>query len=141
MAHLDTERGLLRLVNLGHPLPLWWRAGQLQAWPEARPDRPFGLGHTRSTVHDVVLAPGDRVLLYTDGVVEAHAGDGVHFGDERLSAMFLDHAGAGLDPLDSLRAVVAAVIEHHRGDRLRDDATVVLVEWRGPSEGREHPGG
>jgi hypothetical protein len=64
----------------------------------------------------------------------------VFFGDDRLSELFLANADAGNEPLDSLRAVVAAVVEHHRGDRLRDDATLVLVEWRGPPGGAAHEG-
>ena len=42
------------------------------------------------------LEPGDRVLLYTDGVTEGRAADGTPFGIERLSDFIIRHSSAGL---------------------------------------------
>jgi serine phosphatase RsbU (regulator of sigma subunit) len=132
LGRLDLATGVLRWVNAGHPPPLWWHEGALVPWPDHRPDVPFGLGH-RSTVHELQLSPGDRVLLHTDGVVEARPRRGAAYGQDKLVARFVEGARAGADVLASLRGMVAALLEHQAGQPLRDDATLLEVLWRGPS--------
>jgi phosphoserine phosphatase RsbU/P len=113
--------GHLRLANCGHPPPLLVRptGRQLLEPPQAAP--PLGLDPT-PVVDEVRLGPQDRLLLYTDGLVEARAPDGREFElDERVEACLtsssLDHA------LDSLVTLLLA----HTGGRLDDDLALVLV--------------
>jgi phosphoserine phosphatase RsbU/P len=82
-------------------------------------------------VHEEVLEPGDRLMLYSDGVVEAvDAATGERFGVKRL-VDFVARAEAAGEPVpETMRRLAHAVVKH-QGDELQDDATQVLLEWRG----------
>jgi serine phosphatase RsbU (regulator of sigma subunit) len=79
------------------------------------------------------LEPGDQLLLYTDGIVEARDAKGREFGRDRFVDFVLRHQADGLPAPETLRRLVRAVLEHHDG-HLSDDATVLLCEWHGASE-------
>ena len=132
MADLDTTTGLLRWVNAGHPPPLLLRGGKLVKALDTEPRPPLGLGHLLADVSSEVgqeqLEPGDMVLLYTDGVVEARAPDGELFGVERLAELVRVQLAGGLDAAETMRRVVRELLSHH-GGQLSDDATLLMLEW------------
>ena len=76
------------------------------------------------------LEPDDAVLLYTDGVVEARTPDGELFGLDRLADLLEREAASGRSAEELLRRLVLAALEHQAGG-LRDDATLLLVQWTG----------
>ena len=135
IARLDLETGLLRWVNCGHPDPLLVRDGVLLRPPACPPARPVGLLAGEPEVCEVQLRPGDRVLLYTDGVVEARSPDGAFFGEERLADLVVRAELAGDPPPETMRRLMGSVMEHQAG-QLQDDASIVLVEWRTGAEER-----
>ncbi len=77
------------------------------------------------------LEPGDRLLMYSDGITEARDEHGAFFGEERLIELTGHAAAADLSAPDTLRRLALAVLEHERG-QLQDDATLLLAE-RSPS--------
>ncbi|CCG02639.1 PP2C family protein-serine/threonine phosphatase [Blastococcus saxobsidens] len=125
--HLDT--GQLRWVNAGHPDPLIVRDGALLRPGPCKPHPPLGLQTRKPDVCEASLHAGDRVVLYTDGIVEARSPDGEFFGDERL-ADFIHRASADGDPApETLRRLMRRVLTH-QADHLQDDASIVMLEWR-----------
>ncbi len=82
------------------------------------------------------LEPGDRVLLYTDGVTEGRAADGAPFGIRPRSDFIIRHSSAGLPAPEMMRRLNHAILDYQHS-RLRDDATAVLVEWQPGRSGRE----
>jgi serine phosphatase RsbU (regulator of sigma subunit) len=132
LARLDTTTGELTWTNAGHPPPLLIRGGQvIGELDDGRRTPPWGLASGTPWPGSASLEPGDGVLLYTDGVVEARTPEGELFGMERLRDLTQNHASDLLRPEEIVRRLVHDVVEHqHRG--LRDDATVVLVRWEGP---------
>jgi serine phosphatase RsbU (regulator of sigma subunit) len=134
LAQLEVESGLLTWVNAGHPRPLLIRNGEVIAQLEAEPSLPWGLGDDTTTPAQEALEPGDGVLFFTDGVVEARTPEGEEFGVDRLTDLTGQSASNGLAPEEIVRKLVQTVLEHQSTD-LRDDATVVLVEWHGPATG------
>ena len=82
-------------------------------------------------MHEEALEPGDRLVLYSDGVVEAKdAVSGERFGIDRL-VDFIARAEAAGEPVpETMRRLGHAVVKH-QGDELQDDATQVLLEWHG----------
>ena len=124
--------GRLEWSCAGHPPPLLLRGRKVVAELATDPVLPFGL-RGRPKLGSADLEPGDAVLLYTDGVTEARAADGELFGLDRLTDLLEQEAASGRPPEEMLRRLVRALLEHQNGG-LRDDATLLLVQWTGRAE-------
>jgi serine phosphatase RsbU (regulator of sigma subunit) len=132
LARLELDTGNLTWVNAGHPLPLLVRAGRVIGHLECAPALPWGLGPSDARVASAALQPGDSVLFYTDGVVEARGSGQADFGTDRLADLAGQHASDQLSVTVIVRLLIQAVLEHHQ-HQLRDDATILIVQWS-PSE-------
>lgn len=79
----DTDSGTLRVCSAGHPAGWLWHAKEVRP---LRATGPLLMLDAGSTYHskEIDLDPGDLVLLYTDGLAEARAGD-QFFGEERIA--------------------------------------------------------
>ncbi|WP_245177162.1 PP2C family protein-serine/threonine phosphatase [Geodermatophilus sp. DF01-2] len=131
--HLDT--GQLRWVNAGHPDPLVVRDGALLRPGPCKPHPPLGLQLKKPDVCETQLHAGDRVILYTDGIVEARSPTGDFFGEQRL-ADFVYRASAAGDPApETVRRLMRHVLAH-QADHLQDDASIIVLEWRTGDERR-----
>ena len=73
---------------------------------------------------EVALAPGDILVLYSDGVVENERADGEQFGEARLAEVVQRHAGSGADNLVS--AILDATLQFSGGGQ-QDDVTLVVA--------------
>lgn len=129
LARLDLDSGRMRWVNAGHPAPLLIRGGALVRPPACPPSRPLGLLAGKPVDCELHLQPGDRVLFYTDGIVEARSPGGEQFGDVRLADFVVRAHAAGDAAPETLRRLMGNVLAH-QADQLQDDASVVLLEWR-----------
>lgn len=143
LCELDTTRGLLTWISAGHYEPLLLREGRLVRALEVEPLLPMGLNQQLSrTAEDSVgteqLQPGDMLLLYTDGVIEARSPDGEFFGQDRLVDLISRNLAAGLPAPETMRRVVHALLDHQAGD-LDDDASLLLIEWHGPKGSDDGP--
>jgi hypothetical protein len=129
IARLNLDTGQLRWVNAGHPPPMIVREGALLRTGSCPPHPPLGLQTRATDVCETQLHLGDRVVLYTDGIVEARSPEGEFFGEERL-ADFIDRAASVGDPApETVRRLMRQVLLH-QADQLQDDASIVVIEWR-----------
>jgi serine phosphatase RsbU (regulator of sigma subunit) len=97
----------------------------------------MGLGGAVKAIATDSLQRGDRVLFYTDGVVESTSPDGETFGVDRLADLLVRTAADGISPAETVRRLAAAVLAYNRRP-LRDDATLLLLEYHGPvASGRD----
>ncbi len=139
MARLDVVTGEMEIVNAGHPPPLLLRDSHVVREVVVPPTLPVGFGGGQPAVHVESLQPGDKVLFYTDGVVEERGPDGEVFGLERL----VDHVTRALTDertLPETIRVLSAALLRARDGRTSDDATLLMVEWPGP-DAPDLPGG
>ncbi|HYX44143.1 MAG TPA: PP2C family protein-serine/threonine phosphatase, partial [Acidimicrobiales bacterium] len=129
VGQLDIATGLFRWVNAGHPVPLLVRGSRVVAELACEPSFPLGLGLQIEEVGEWQLRPGDKLLFYSDGAVEARPEGGEQFGLDRLRDSIEQFSGAGLVASEVLRRV-ARELRRHRGGELQDDATLVFLEWQ-----------
>ncbi|MCO1577264.1 serine/threonine-protein phosphatase [Crossiella sp. SN42] len=136
LADLDTRSGLLTWVNRGHPPPLLIRRGRWLSELQCKPTPPMGFGfpiQPRLCRHQ--LEPGDRLLFYTDGIVEARDGNDVEFGLRRFTDFIIRREADGYSAPETLRRLMRTVLAH-QDDHLQDDASVLLLEWRSDRQKR-----
>lgn len=126
---LDPRSGLFRWISAGHPPPLVVRGSRVVGEAPTVPVVPIGLGGEDPPVNEVVLEPGDALVLYTDGVTEGGVRGGERFGLDRFVDLLGRAILSGLPPAELLRRVVTAVLEHTAYE-LHDDTTIVLVQRR-----------
>ena len=115
-------RGWLELVTCGHPPPLRLTAdGGLQALTPSAYATPLGL-HPDMRASTFTVSPGDRLVFYTDGLLEARDRAGRYFRlEDCLDTLRRPDLEAAADEL--LDRVVA-----HTGRRLDDDVAVLLFQ-------------
>jgi serine/threonine protein phosphatase PrpC len=131
LADLDTRTGQLTWVNRAHPPPVLIRSGRWTSMLECPPAHPMGTeGGLEVRQCQFQLQPGDRLLLYSDGITEARDTGGREFGLERFTDFIIRRHADGLPVPETLRLLVKAILDYCDG-RLRDDATVLFCEWRG----------
>jgi serine phosphatase RsbU (regulator of sigma subunit) len=133
VAQLSTSTGTLTWANAGHPPPILVRDGGVAGELTCAPRPPIGL-HQLQTIPTVIateqLQPRDRVLFYTDGLVEGGVRGGSRFGLDRLADLLGRADAEGLGCAETIRRLGHSVLEHAAFE-LHDDATMLLVEWRG----------
>ncbi|MFI0351843.1 PP2C family protein-serine/threonine phosphatase [Actinomadura sp. 9N407] len=132
MAELDVVSGTLTWISRGHHPPVIIRRRRTLPL-ECPPAPPMGLGlGVTATVCHQQLEPGDRLLLYTDGITEARSPEGREFGLDRFTDFIIRHDADGLPVPETLRRLIRHHLNYHDG-QLSDDATVLLLEWHGPA--------
>ncbi len=130
---LDVVSGELRYCNAAHPRPVVVRKDGRFELLEAG-GTIVGLGGIMPFEEGgVVLEPGDRVYLFTDGITEFADTDGEEYGEERLRELLASggapHVQAACD------GVVDALADFGQGARPNDDVTITGFEFRGPEGG------
>lgn len=122
---LDRGDAVLTYTNCGHNPPLLARAdGSVETLD--RGGLPLGIfSDSRYETGVVALAPGDALLLYTDGVVECTSPEGEQLGIDRLRRLLERHRE--LPAAEILAAVVAGTRAFGRREAFPDDLTVVVV--------------
>ncbi len=130
MMDLDITTGVLQWVNAGHPPPLLIRNRRVDRMLESPTTLPVGFGGQRPPISEYQLQRGDRVLCYTDGVIEERGADGEPFGEERLIRCVntVEHANQGVR---SRALWLSRALKLERGGNTSDDATLFLIEWHG----------
>ena len=128
---LDMRTGTLSWINAGHVLPMLVRNGTYAGQLQCNPSMPFGLGGPVVEVAEHALQSGDRVMFYTDGITEARSSDGSFFGDDRLADLLVRAALENLPVQETVRHLADSILKFSDLG-LRDDATMVLMEYRPP---------
>jgi sigma-B regulation protein RsbU (phosphoserine phosphatase) len=125
LGRLDVATGVIEYANAGHTPPLWVRAGGVEELGET--DLVLGVvTRAQFREHKLQLAPGDALVLFTDGVTEAENEGGEDLGGlehvaKRLAPMH------GTDAGDLTSAIESEVLAHMGEAPLADDVTLLVV--------------
>ena len=117
-----SDPALLTLVSCGHPPAILIRRDGLASFLDAPTGLPLGLGRTYDST-TVPWGPGDRLLMYTDGLSEARDASGEFLSLLPLAPLL---AAATID--EALDELLDTVRRHVPGGRLADDLAVILLE-------------
>ncbi|MCX5056368.1 SpoIIE family protein phosphatase [Streptomyces sp. NBC_00201] len=130
MMQLDTTTGQVQWVNAGHPPPILVRNHRVTDRLIAPTTLPVGLGGAEPRISELRLERGDRVVCFSDGLIEEHGTGGEEFGEEQLIDCVnrLEKTGRGIR---SVARSLSNTLKRARGGRTTDDATLLMVEWRG----------
>jgi sigma-B regulation protein RsbU (phosphoserine phosphatase) len=128
---LDSATGVLEHSLAGHPPPV---IVPLKGAPRRLSEGGIPLGLFPEAAYEQgrdVLEPGEKLVLFTDGIIEASPGGDRSrpFGVERLAEVV---AAAASDPEEACNAVLGALEEHAGGAALRDDATLLVAMRSAP---------
>src|SRR4051812_47012263 len=127
-ALIEERGGTLTIVNCGHPAPLLLRRGRVIPLDPPANAPPLGfMPVVKPRVER--LEPGDRLLLFTDGLGEARR-DGEFFPTADRAWRLLGHGTVG----DGLASLETALVDWVHG-QLEDDIALVLLEYGGPDGG------
>ncbi|MEQ9366755.1 MAG: fused response regulator/phosphatase, partial [Leptospirales bacterium] len=130
-AFVDAEAGRMYLANAGH-LPAYVRRAKSNEVFALNPKgMPLGcFDELGLAVQTFDLEPGDRILLFTDGITEAANADEEEFGEERLERVLRSGDALGIEELaDGLMNEVARYADPVEGQG--DDLTVIVMEYAG----------
>jgi sigma-B regulation protein RsbU (phosphoserine phosphatase) len=130
---LDLRTGEVRWLNMGHPSPFVHRSGPDGTasgyFVEGPRNKALGWFDEPGLAETVLgLEPGDRLVLFTDGFVEAKNPSGELFGEERLAEVLLRFAP--MDPA-TLEDELIGEVERFAAGKLGDDLTMLVVEYQG----------
>jgi phosphoserine phosphatase RsbU/P len=126
--HLDSESQELRYSAAGHPPMLLLRQGSVRAIEEnGLMLAAFAFAKYSNATHQ--LEQGDRLLLYTDGIVEAADAAGKFFGQDSLSDLL--RQTSGLSPSEAADQIIASVGQWAVSQD--DDLTVLVCDYLGTS--------
>lgn len=127
--HLGVE-GQLKYCLAGQPPPLkLGRDGEVQELPLPTFRLPLGaLGETNWDEVEARLAPGELLLLYSDGLLDAQGPEGDSFGEERLKALLKQ---GPREPEATVATVIEAVRAFSGDGQAFDDVTVMAIQWKG----------
>ncbi|OON81097.1 PP2C family protein-serine/threonine phosphatase [Streptomyces tsukubensis] len=130
MMHLDIGTGHLQWVNAGHPAALLIRGHRVVQALENPGTLPVGFGGAEPLTSSMDLQKGDRVLFYTDGLVEEHSAGEEQFGEERMIDI-IEHVSPTVRGVQHMARSLSHALKRERNGNTSDDATIFLVEWHG----------
>jgi sigma-B regulation protein RsbU (phosphoserine phosphatase) len=128
--------GKLSYVDAGHGHWLLQRAGAGPYRFKGRSGIPVGISPDIAYDAEVVqLQRGDRLILYSDGIVEQRSAEGQQFGSERLTAAIGQAAGEKGALVEMIERVFSAVVNHAGAPGFDDDTSAAVIEFRGGAVG------
>ena len=140
--HIDPASRLVRYTNAGHPPPFLWRAATREVAELAGGGVLMGFDSNETyTTGAARIEDGDRLVLYTDGVIEVADGSGEFFGDDGLKAFVESRSALPAEAFAD--ALLAHLRERKSGRRegrgFEDDVTLAVIDVRDPGAGAPPP--
>ena len=123
---LDASDGTISYVNAGHPPPYLCDPQTGKTHPLDSHEMLLGVQRFEAVEMRHALGPGARMVLYTDGILDARNNAGQRFGGKRLEEAIRKHAAQ--EPDGFADSIIAEVSEFRQGAAQIDDESVVVVD-------------
>ena len=124
---LDLDTGVFTFANAGHEPPLIAAPdGSEPRWVQGGGPLIGVFGRLDLSAQRVEIRPGERIVLYTDGITDAVGPDGSRFGDERLRTTIAESCVADGTAVDTCRAVVQSVLRFQGTASPADDLALLV---------------
>jgi sigma-B regulation protein RsbU (phosphoserine phosphatase) len=125
---LDPQSQQLRFASAGHLDPYVFRGNPRRLEPLSSWGFPLGVRRRDAfREHGVEFMPGDRLILYSDGLIEAVDDDGEPFGFERFERTLLEHGHESADEIK--KTLLHTIRKFTRNRPPEDDQTLVVVSF------------
>jgi len=129
IGEIDLESGRISYVNAGHNPPILIRADEKDDFLRTRPGLVLGaMPGVKYRSQEVMLAPGEAIYLYTDGMTEQINGQGEMFGEKRLLALISDERFQS-EPQKILAAVSSRIAAFAANTEQADDRTQLIIRY------------
>ncbi|MFE7138067.1 PP2C family protein-serine/threonine phosphatase [Streptomyces sp. NPDC057644] len=132
LLHFELATGRVGVVDAGSP-QLWLQRGRTVRRVELEAQLPLGMfEESQYTVQEFHVEPGDRLLLFSDGVYDAVSPLGEVYGDRLLARAI---QSTRLLPAATVPRAMLGELAEHRGTETPDDALVLCLDWFGRQDG------
>lgn len=132
LMEINKDNGAVRTINASHELPILISNKTATCDPVLLPKSPR-LGEVKNVpwkTHEFQMSPGDRLVIYTDGLVSITNAEGKEIGEKRVLRSLTKVAAESASVFD-LSQNFYGIFERHRGQMaLPDDVTLVVLEWK-----------
>ena len=130
---VDTEKKILSYAGAGHPPLLLWRTSTGSASEVLKNGLLLGLAPEETyAVMEVPVEPGDKAILYTDGISETTSPSDQEFGVDLFKGFLESNHNLGAGKFaDSLLDELSNWSEHPKGQAQEDDITLLAIDFRG----------
>lgn len=119
------QKQTIAYSNAGHPPPIHKSAEGNISYLDQAHGIPLGILHDfkwENGNHDML--PGDLVVFFTDGIIEATSPDGEMFGQDRLEKILLNNPS---EPDILIKIIQKELEDHQAGEAQRDDLTLIIL--------------
>ena len=133
MVRVDADRSVARFWLAGHPWPLLIDGDQVSRLPVQTTGIALGIDDTKTWVAtDVVVDRSDRLLLFTDGLIEGYSDVDrtARLGEDGMRELLVGQLSAGASGHELVEGLMYDVRAKNGGE-LTDDVAILLVSWAG----------
>jgi serine phosphatase RsbU (regulator of sigma subunit) len=124
---IDMRSNVIKFTNAGHCPPIVYRKRSDEFIELHTVGNPLGwLKDLKLEEKDFQLERGDRIIFYTDGIIECRSGDRTIFGDENLREFIREHAG--MNPNDFSDSLIDRLKAFTKSGIFDDDVTLVVLD-------------
>ena len=131
-AYINVKENTVSFAKAGHHHPLFWRESEKRFESIEVPGPLLGLlEEAEFGVETYILSPGDKILFFTDGIIEEKNSDSIMFGVDQLKKYFREAISKKTDPI--IDHLIVELNSFTQKDTYDDDITILLYEFDEPS--------
>jgi serine phosphatase RsbU (regulator of sigma subunit) len=127
---IDTKSKIIQFANAGHPFGYIYRSVSNEFFPCDSKGRLLGVfPELHAAKIDISFQEGDRIILFTDGIIESRRENKELFEEERLKQILVSHSN--LNPSQLKKQILAELENWQNSSVFEDDLTLIIIDCKG----------